>query len=340
MSQPNVVVAAVAEGPASAPAVRALLFDTHQGSHEVDASALADYASVPDHRLLWVDANVADGLAQALRPLGADIRRLDPEAGGELGLLIDGDWTYLHVRALNWHDGGKPTEATVAIGIGPNVVVTVHRRPVGFIANVLNNEADHLRIGGLEATSFAMGLLDRMLTDFLDARDAFETSLDRVELLVLRRPRPRHLAELQALRHMASKLRRYLAAQRDLFDALGRPDFDPRLSESAERHCRALSARYGDVMSSIEAARELVNGSFDLYTSRAAESTNQAMHTLTVVTVAMGLAATIAGVLGMNFRARLFSTGEHGFVVAASLIAALVFGSGAWALWRMRAMNR
>jgi len=244
------------------------------------------------------------------------------------------------VPAPHWPRRGQPSQVPVAIGIGPNVVVTVHRAPVDFLGAVLDNEADHLRIGGLEATSFAMGLLDRLLTDFLDARDAFETLLDRLELLILRRPRPNHLRELQSLRHMASKLRRYLAAQRDLFDALGRPDFDPRLSDTAERHSRAVSVRYSEVMLSIEAARELANGSFDLYTSRTAESTNQAMHTLTVVTVVMGLAATVAGVLGMNFQAKLFDSGEHGFYIAAGIIAALVVVSGAWALWRLMVSNR
>lgn len=322
------------------PTYRALLFDADAGSREMDATSLDAYVDLPDTRLLWVNAVVADGAPDALQVLGADPHRLDPDAGGDFGLVIDGDWKYLHVRALNWHDGQRPVDVPVAFGVGPNVVVTVHRGPVDFIAGVLDNEADHLRVGGLEATSFATALIDRMLTDYLDARDAFESQLDRLELMILRRPRGGYLAELQRLRHLASKLRRHLASQRDLFDALGRPDFDPSQSESAERHCRALSARYSHVMQSIEAARELVNGSFDLYTSRAAEGVNRAMHTLTVVTVAMGLAATIAGVLGMNFEARLFNTGEHGFVVATSLIAAIVLGAGVWGVWRSLGTQR
>ncbi|WP_187770719.1 magnesium transporter CorA family protein [Cognatilysobacter lacus] len=320
--------------------LRVLLFEDDQVCREIDPDSLFAHASVPDHRLLWVNANVADGLPQELAALGANVQRLDPDAGGTFGLVIEGDWTYLHLRALNWHDEKQPTQTFVAMGIGPNVVATVHRGHIDFIAGVLGNEADQMRIGMLEATSFAMGLLDRMLTDYLDARDAFESSLDRIELLILRRARPGYLAELQSLRHKASKLRRHLAAQRDLFDALGRPDFDPRLSDSAQRHCRAVSLRYGHVVSVIESARELVNGSFDLYTSRSSESTNQAMHTLTVVTVAMGLAATIAGVLGMNFQAHLFDAGERGFEIASGLIALLVVGSGAWALWRLKMWGR
>jgi len=97
-----------------------------------------------------------------------------------------------------------------------------------------------------------------------------------------------------------------------------------------------VSARYTQVMTAVEAARELVNGSFELYTSRAAEGTNQAMHTLTVVTVAMGLAATVAGVLGMNFQSSLFDTGERGFWIVAVGIAVVVLGSCAWAVWRLK----
>ncbi|GAB6196036.1 magnesium transporter CorA family protein [Lysobacter xanthus] len=323
-----------------APELRALLFESDQVSREVDASSLQAYADIADHRLLWVNAVVPDGAPDDARALGADPDLLDPDGGGALGLVVAGDWKYLHVRALNWHDGQKPADIPIAVGIGPNVVITVHRGHVDFIAGVLDNEADHLRVGRLEATSFAAGLLDRMLTDYLDARDEFETALDKLELLILRRPRPAYLAQLQNLRHLASRLRRYLASQRDLFDALGRPDFDPRQSESAERHCRILSGRYTQVMASVEAARELVNGSFDLYTSRAAESTNEVVFTLTVVTVAMGLAATVAGVFGMNFEMPWHTSGPNGFLIAGGVIAAVVIASGGWAIWRLARLGR
>lgn len=318
------------------PQTRVLLFESDHASHELDPAALRDHAPVPDQRLLWVDVVRADGLPEILASLGANPRRLDPDTSSELGLAVEGEWKYLHVRALNWHDGSRPSHLPVAFGIGPNIVVTVHREPVDFISSVLDNEADQLRVGRMEAVSFATTLMDRMLTDYLDARDAFETRLDRLELLILRRPTPTHLAELQSLRHLASRLRRHLSSQRDLFDALGRPDFDPRHSESVEQHCRLVSSRYSHVMQSIEAARELVNGSFDLYMSRTAESTNEAVYMLTVVTVAMGLAATVAGVLGMNFKAPVFETGPEGFDIATGSIVGLLVLSGVWAAWRVK----
>lgn len=326
--------------PAGETRVRALLFEPGSGAREMGADAVADHAQPSDAHLLWVDAVAGEGMPEELRALGMDVEALDPERGGELGLLLPDGWRYLFVRALNWHAKQRPAAVPVTVAIKRNVVITFRRAQVDFIDAVLDNEADHLRVGKLESTVFAMALLDRMLTDYLDARDAFETALDRLELLILRRPRSSHLAELQRLRHLASQLRRHLASQRDLFDALARPDFDPDQSSDADRACRVISSRYAKVMASVEAARELVNGSFDLYTSRAAESTNQAMHTLTVVTVAMGLAATIAGVLGMNFDSRIFDSGERGFLVAMIGIAMIVIGAVAWAIVRLAFPNR
>lgn len=329
------------DAPPAGCTVRALHFDGDRCSRAIDVDAVQQHGALPDHQLLWVDLALCDGPPDNLLNLGLDPALLDPSAGGELGLIVAKGWKYLYMRALNWRGAGRSGDMPMAVAVGANVVVTAHRGPVDFIDSVFDNEADNLRVGGLEAMSFAASLIDRMLTDYLDARDAFETSLDRLELLILRKPRPAYLGELQALRHAASRLRRQLASQRDLFDALGRPDFDPHQSEAAERHCQILSKRYSVVMGSIEAARELVNGSFDLYTSRAAESTNQAMQTLTVVTVAMGLAATIAGVLGMNFAdAPLFHSGERGFAIATSAIGVLVIGAIIWALRRVASSSR
>lgn len=320
---------------ASEPRLRVLLFERDRDARELPGSELERWAEPSDEQLLWVDVVAPDTPPEALGVLGVELSALRPEHGGAVGLLLEGRWRHLYVCAINWRPTQAPVPIPLSVALARNIVVTVRRMPVNFIDEVLDNEADHLRVGQLESTVFAMALLDRMLTDYLDARDAFESALDHLELLILKQPRPSHLAELQRLRHLASQLRRHLAGQRDLFDALARPDFEPGQSHDAARACRVISSRYSRVMQSIEAGRELVNGSFDLYTSRAAESTNQAMHTLTVVTVAMGLAATIAGVLGMNFDAPVFESGTRGFMAALVGIGLIVLGAVAWAVLRI-----
>ena len=322
--------------PDPAPTVRWLLFEGETAGREVSAEDLDRLLPVGDRQLLWVD--VTDG---ALTPelgarLGVDPCALAASDGQLPDIRWAAPWTYIRLTALNWQERRNPHRVPLALAIGPNIVVTQHEAPADFIRAVLDDESDVLRIGRLESMIFAASLLDRMLTDYLDARDEFESALDRVELQILRKPHTGLLRELQLLRQRGSRFRQALADHRDVFDALGRPDFNPALSDEARAACITLRKRYAHVIGVIENARELVNGSFDLYSSRIAESTNDTMHLLTVVTVITGLLATAAGILGMNFAAPVFETGSRGFYTAVVGMLAFSVVSIAFVLWRRR----
>lgn len=319
--------------------VRAVLFDDDSRSTEIDPAGAAGQLPLNNAQLLWLDVQGRELPASLAERLGARVDLLSPASVQAAGVLVVDGWKYLYVQALDRCEG-EPSRATpLTLAVGPNVVVTVHRDGAGFLAAVLDNEADSLRIGRLDSMTFAASLLDRMLTDYLDERDDFETILDELELEILRKPDPGVLGDLQDLRRLASKLRQLLTDQRDLFDSLGRPDFDPHLSERAGHHCRLLRTRYTHVTTSMETARELVNGSFELYTSRVAENTNQTMHTLTFITVVVGLMATIAGVMGMNFEAPLYAAGNRGFLATLTAMVAIAVGALGWLGVRRRRLK-
>ena len=291
--------------------IRAVLFDRNLNGHPLTLQEIEALGDLSDDQLLWIDVQGNPGdLPEAVLRYGIDARYMQP---GDGGLITNGgEWRYLHARALISSRNRRVTDEALVVAIGANVVATAHHHAIGFLVGVLDTEAEQLRVGSLHAGSFAASLLDRMLTDFLDARDEFESAVDRIELLVLRRPQSRHLAELQQLRRQASKLRRSLALQRDMFEAVARPDYDPGQLPDVARHWQLLSARYSKTMTSVETARDLVNGSFDVYTSRVAHGTNETMWLLTVVTVILGTLAVIAGILGMNFKAGIFAA-SNGF---------------------------
>jgi len=321
--------------------VAALLFDAGFDGHRIDPASL-NGDRLHDDQLLWIDLQGEVGLPAVLERNGVDLSLLRAAPAHSEGMVRAGDWTYLYAAALRG-DSGRRTNAeqlVVAIGDRENIVVTAHARPIGFLQALVENEAEHLRAGLLHPASFAASLLDRMLTDYLDVRDAFETAVDRIELQVLRRPKPAHLSELQQLRRHASRLRRHLATQRDMFDGLARPDFSSDLPREVGRHWQLLASRYARTMAAAESARELVNGSFDVYTSRVAEGTNETMRVLTVVTVVLGTLSVVAGMLGMNFQAELFESGDGGFwwtvvVMAGVGLAGISAGLG-WSVWRRR----
>lgn len=316
--------------------VRAVLFDADLDGHEVELSQV-DCHALNDQQLLWIDVLLGDGEPPAVvAGCGVEPRHLLPRRSDESGISTTGDgWTFLYPHALNSARRRRFCDEPLTVAIGPNLLLTAHRRPIDFLDAVLDNEAARLRVGSLHVASFAASLLDRMLTDYLDARDEFESAVDKIELLVLRKPRSAQLSELQQLRRQASRLRRYLAVQRDMFDALARPDFAPEQSESVARHWQLLSARYSKVMASVESARDLVNGSFDVYTSRVAHGTNETMRLLTVVTVVLGILAAVGGALGMNFDAGLFDSGDRGFWSVVGGMAVFALGATVAVVWRM-----
>ncbi|MBW3550578.1 MAG: hypothetical protein KY442_07065 [Proteobacteria bacterium] len=295
--------------------LRAVLFDADFNGHEIDRTEV-DCRELANDQLLWIDLQMGsdDDLPDAIARCGIDARQLRPTRADDIGVAKGGDdWTVLYARALNSARDRRFCDEPLNIAIATNLVITAHCRPIDFLGKALDNEAARLRIGGLQASSFAASLLDRMLTDYLDARDEFESDVDRIESLVLQRPRTQHLSELQQLRSHASRLRKYLAMQRDMFDALGRPDFDVGQPPQVARHWQLLSARYSKVMASVESARELVNSSFGVYTSRVAHGTGETMRLLTGVTVVLGTMTAVAAALGMNFDARVFDSGNRGF---------------------------
>lgn len=320
--------------------VRVLLYEDGQSSREFDTLDLPCPAGLPDTHLLWIDV-VGVGIPEGLlRTVGIDADLLTDRGPVRSVVHRRDGWTFLYPRALDWTAMEHLKDVPLTIAVGRNVVVTLHPEPLEFIAAAQEGRVDYQRAGQLDAMSFAVSLMDRLLTAYLDVRDGFETVLDRLELLVLSRPSHRHLSDMQRLRRSASRLRRLLAAQRDLFDALGRPDFDPTLHDTVARHCRHLSIRYSKIMVAVEATREMVNGGFELYTSRTAEITSQEMHTLTVVIVVTCITATLSGLMGAGVAVNFLGDGERFFLWSAAAISLLVLVTVIWAAYRLLFRSR
>jgi Mg2+ and Co2+ transporter CorA len=236
------------------------------------------------------------------------------------------DWFGVRALAPDWqtHEGDCHAIPWLLL-VGNNVVVTAHPKPIPFLDEVAALEDQDSRIGKLGADSFAAALLDRMLTAYFDAIDAFENRLDRLEVEILEpHVRTTHLRELRRLRQVVAHLRRLLSSHRDLFDAIARPDFQPDQDEKVQAQFHAVGQRYERATDAVENARDLVVGSYELLTTRLSQRTNETMRALTFATVVLGTLAVVAGVLGMNFKAALFDAGSRGFWITVGAMTVFV----------------
>lgn len=328
--------------PATAPSINAVLFDTRAPDREIEAEELGVIA--PDaEQLLWVDVEgteVASAMAAVLSladRLGLqDAERAVREAlDGKPRLRNHDDWFLVQAMAVGMANETHVRGVPMLLLCGRNTVLTAHLGPLEFLQELRVREQADSRIGALGAESFSVSLLGWLLEGYLDAVSGFESEVDHLEVELLANPRHREcLPELAALRRRASHIRRLLAPHRAVFGAMARPDFRPDATADVERQFRALEQRYERAVDAADNARDLLVGTFELYSTRSAERTNDTMRALTFVTVLLGTLAVFAGLLGMNFQAPFFDTGARGFWMAVAGMGVVTVVAVVVARWR------
>lgn len=305
-------------------ASRAVLFDADGSDREIEVDTI-DIASLSERQLLWIDQQGAPP-ATLLQQLGLEAALpLLQESNGRPSLQNFGEWFLLRVVAIARPQPLQFGGQVLTILVGRNFVVSLHREPLDYVTQLLQRERADTRIGVLSAESFTASLLDWQMTTYFDAVTELEEEVDRLEVQLLTQPILRErVPELAVLRRAASRLRRLLTPHRTVFGAMARPDFRPDDSKEEQAQLRTLNERFERVLDAVEAARELVIGSFELFATRTTQRTNETMRVLTFFTVLLGSLSVLAGALGMNFEAPIFRTGARGFVIALSVMAAVV----------------
>jgi len=313
--------------------------DLHIREDEIDVSKLGP------RQLLWVDLqdNAAGEAGEILHRLVdrlglQDGRHALDKLNGSPVLQNFGDWFLVAVTAVESPGKLRFEGRGLAIACGERFVLSLHRGPLTFLDQLHDRERGETRIGSLRPASFTASLLDWQVDSYLHAVSNLEEEVDRLEVsLLASKVYHEYLPDLAKLRRGTSRLRRMLAPHRHVFGSLARPDFRPGEDgggSGPNRDFRALEQRFERAMDAVENARDLVVGSFELFTTRSAQRTNDTMRVLTFVTVLIGMLAVIAGALGMNFKAPLFETGTFGFWTTIGSMIAISIVATAIARWR------
>ena len=303
----------------AAPALRILLLDAEGHDRELSQEDF-DRETISEQRLVWVDMPSGSedrDLARdrvVFEKLGAPRDALDGllEAVGRPRLFEYGDVMRLEVTGLT--QAGDALEesqpASVLCVVGPNWLVTVHDAPVAFLDEFRERVEGGSDLGRLDAVAFLAALLQWQLTSYDEEIRRIIATLDELEDQALRDSASQQetLEQLVVLRRRISRLRALLAPHEPVFAQLAKPEFD-RLStsESAEAF-RTLADRVSASIASVEGAREMLLGSFEILMARTAQKTNDIVKLLTILTVMLVPSTLIAGILGMNFHPAFFDT--------------------------------
>lgn len=316
---------------------RAYLYDATGTDKEVALTA-ATVESLHDKQLLWVDISEFEELelrqvATTLR-LNRDSLYTLLQAEHRPRLDNYGSYSQLNINAIQETDG-KYKVVEVDFILAPNLVITVHRKPVSFLDSFDRRIKGDSDLGELDAASFLASLLDWHITSYFRLVEQLEKEVDKIDAHALR---PRHtrdlLKELASLRQRVAFVRRMLTPHREVYAAMARPDFLSAEQSESAAHFRVLTDRLERAIEAVENARELLVGSFDMFTTQTTLRTNEVMKALTLVSFIWFPASVIVGITTMLLKAPVNPVLTPGFwIMVASIVLVGVF-TMLFARWR------
>ena len=209
---------------------------------------------------------------------------------------------------------GKYSLVEVDFILAPNLIVTVHRKPVSFLNSFDQRVKGDSDLGELDAPAFLGGLLDWHVTSYFRLLEELELEVDKIDAHALR---PRHsrdlLAELAKVRQKVAFVRRILTPHREVYATMARPDFQVVANSSSSSHFRNLADRLDRAIEAMENARELLVGSFDIFTTQTTLRTNEIIKVLTIVSFIWFPASVIVGIATLLLKTPVRPMASPGF---------------------------
>ena len=327
--------------------VTSYLYDAKGRDQKVELSA-ETLKQIGKQRLLWIDVDsrdpaelkqVADAiglgdecLVNLIEPNGARLRSF----GSIIQLAVETAPAIVDPEAFA-RQAGSPTKPHMRLDlvISKDWLLTVHDGEIEFIRAFRAQDQADTTIGSLTTHDFAASLLDLHLEAYFQEIARIEGLVDKLDEQALVRPSSKSLlGRMVSLRRRVSRLRTLLSAQRPVFYGLSRPDLQIVAEAGASGHFQILAGRFERAIDEVEHTRDLVVGSFELFSLRTGQQTNELVKALTYLTAVVGFCAAVAGVFGMNFETGFFKSGDFGFYFTIGMLFAIIIVSAGIARWR------
>jgi magnesium transporter len=335
----------------------AVLYDAEGTDREVSLDD-ADLAKLVDTNLLWIDvvepdqetmdrlASLLDVPRRSLAETKSEERPQLENYGAYFRFAVDAAPGHPEPTSesdpgpSNWveTDDEKravPGSVRLTFIVAERWLLTIHEGEVPCLERFRGQDKADTSIGLLTGQMLAASLLDWHLGEYFQEVSRIEATVDRLDERVLRETATKSLlGRMVTLRRRVSKLRALLVAQRDVFYGLSRPDFALVTDSGAAPFYEALVHRFQRALDEVERSRDVVVGSFELFTSRTTQQTNDLVKVLTFLTAIVGFCAAIAGLMGMNFKLQFFETGMTGFSIVTGSLSAVAICAVAYARHR------
>lgn len=260
-------------------------------------------ADSPD--LAWIDLEGPDDDLEVLReffdfhPLAIE-DCLTPEHQPKVESF--GSYVFLIARGIDFN---PPVEGfqtlKLAAFVGPNYLVTYHRRSMRSVDWVHDRIVSGARPGERSAERILVQILDQMIEYYFPILDSIDEELDELEEAIFERePGAEVLDRLLAAKRRAVEARRTMAPHREVFARVARGEF-PTIDPATVAFWRDLHDSAYRLTEEADTIRDLLGGTLEAHLSMTSHRLNEVMKVLTIFATIMLPLTFIVGIYGMNF---------------------------------------
>ena len=184
--------------------------------------------------------------------------------------------------------------------VSKDYLVTVHDEPAELLVELAGRikRSPELTKGNPGFLTYLV--IDELVDSLFPLLETLDDRIDGLEDQILDKATPELLGDIYKLKHQVIELRKFIGAQRDLFQRL--------ITHSIDIHGEELTLYWRDVhdhlirqYETVDSLRDLLTGAMDVYLSTVSNRLNNTMKALTVIASLFLPLTFLTGFFGMNF---------------------------------------
>ena len=255
-----------------------------------------------DDEILWLDLHDSSEESLALLRDVFNIHPLAVEDALEFGQRpkIEDYENFVSIVFFGANSVGQPM-IEVHCFFSENFLVTLHREPCVAFEGMRTVFARHHT--GLTARIIVLHhVLDSLSDSVFPMLASFDDKVDAIQDEILVKAQREHQESLFGLRRWLSDVRKIVAPQRDMLNALLSDRVDlPGMNKESEPYFRDLYDNMIKINDLVDTHRDLVSSTMDSYTAQLANRQNDVMKQLTIMATIFLPLTYLTGFFGQNF---------------------------------------
>jgi magnesium transporter len=215
--------------------------------------------------------------------------KLDDYPDYNFAVIFQAEWKADEILLLEHH-----------LYVGANYLITVHVEPSPVLTQLKNRLTKSPDLVNGQPAFLTYLVIDALVDATFPVLEQLDDTVDELEDEITLKASPESLNRIYHLKHSVTELRRFLGAQRDVFQRL--------ITHGVHLQQQDLTLYYRDVFDhivrqyeTVDGLRDLLTSAMDVYLSTVSNRLNQTMKTLTAIASLFLPLTFLTGFYGMNF---------------------------------------